>query len=84
MEVARGYFAQAIKLNPTNMRALYGMFMVRTARQGLFYAISNRKGVSSLRSAFILMNMVCTFGCSQNMLQFEKSAVIRGLCAYSD
>lgn len=28
MEIARSYFAQAVKLNPTNMRALYGMFLV--------------------------------------------------------
>ena len=34
--------------------------------------------------AFLLINLVCTFRCSQNMLQFERSAVIRGLCAYSD
>ncbi|KAL5014483.1 hypothetical protein ScPMuIL_008753 [Solemya velum] len=27
MELARSYFAQAVKLNPNNMRALYGMFL---------------------------------------------------------
>lgn len=27
MELARSYFAQAVKLNPSNMRALYGLFL---------------------------------------------------------
>ena len=29
MELARRYFAQAAKLNPTNIRALYGVFLVQ-------------------------------------------------------
>lgn len=27
--IARSYFAQAIKINPNNMRALYGLYLVR-------------------------------------------------------
>lgn len=28
MELARAYFAQSIKLNPRNIRSLYGLFLV--------------------------------------------------------
>lgn len=28
MAMARSYYAQAIKLNPKNVRALYGLFLV--------------------------------------------------------
>lgn len=28
MELARSYFSQALKLNPRNMRALYGVYLV--------------------------------------------------------
>jgi hypothetical protein len=30
MDMARSYFAQAVKLNPTNTRALFGLLLVST------------------------------------------------------
>lgn len=29
LEIAKGYYCNAIKLNPKNMRALYGLFQVK-------------------------------------------------------
>ncbi|XP_071451020.1 ER membrane protein complex subunit 2-A-like isoform X2 [Hetaerina americana] len=34
MEIARAHYCQAIKLNPNNIRALYGLFLIRGAKPG--------------------------------------------------
>uniref|UniRef100_A0A2C9KIV9 ER membrane protein complex subunit 2 n=1 Tax=Biomphalaria glabrata TaxID=6526 RepID=A0A2C9KIV9_BIOGL len=40
IELARTYFAQAVKLNPNNLRALYGFFLSSS-----YLAVSSNKGV---------------------------------------
>lgn len=36
MELARAYYCQALKLNPNNLRALYGLYLVRLQSAILF------------------------------------------------
>lgn len=45
LELARKYFAQALKLNNRNMRALFGLYMVRCSEnRHLIYCFMNVNG----------------------------------------
>ena len=47
MECACKYFAQAIKLNPTNMRALFGLFLVSCNTYIYIFTASSEENVTN-------------------------------------
>ena len=48
MELARAYFAQALKGNPNNMRALYGLFMVSNTHHDTWGSLKTEAMVSEI------------------------------------
>lgn len=55
LELARKYFAQALRLNNRNMRALFGLYMVSSALLKRMKQYKERKGKKKNRTILVTL-----------------------------
>lgn len=53
MELAKAYFCQAVKLNPNNIRALYGLLLV-SFKMILYIILDSSYGKLSVNNQFVI------------------------------
>lgn len=78
MELAKAYFCQAVKLNPNNIRALYGLLLVsrnittlhlyRLFQNGYWDTLYNKRMGNFLQISFLLFHR------QQTILRHHRSA----------
>ena len=59
MELAKTYYCHTIKINPNNMRALYGLLLVRDYNNDIWY--EGRYSRNNVSDKYITINLIIEY-----------------------